>query len=147
ERVPLALDRHLLLLERRRMRRCRFLGIGDAVTGRWVARRERVGDLLVVRPVRVVDTERAERVDERLLRARQRDSVLRPARPGERGLDVVEVELDDLRVLRVLVRLVPELVLLAVRLDERDALGAAPGEPQITDRYVVDREEAARRAG
>ena len=40
----------------------------------------------------------------------------------------------------------PERVLLAVRLDERDLLVGAPGEPEIPQRLVVDGEEAARRA-
>ena len=47
----------------------------------------------------------------------------------------------------MLVGLVPEPVLLAVRLDERDPLGVAAGEAQVPERHVVDGEEAARRAG
>src|SRR6185437_1134047 len=80
------------------------------------------------------------------LRARERDAVLRPARTGERGLDVAEVELDNLRVPRVLAGLVPEEVLVAVRLDERDALLGAAGEAQVVDRRLVDGEEATRGA-
>jgi hypothetical protein len=38
---------------------------------------------------------------------------------------------------------VPEHVLLAVRLDERDPLVGPPGEPQVLERRVVDGEEAA----
>src|SRR3954462_14243807 len=82
--------------------------IKNGAAGRRSARRERVGDLLVVRPVQEVDAEGAERLEERLLRACERDAVLRPARACERRLDVVEIELHHLRVLRVLVRLVPE---------------------------------------
>ena len=59
-----------------------------------VGGRERVGDRFVT--VGVVDAERAERVDERPLRARKRHAVLRPARSRDRRLDVAEVELDDL---------------------------------------------------
>jgi len=44
----------------------------------------------------------------------------------------------------VLGRLVPEEVLLAVRLDERDPLLAAPRETEVVERRRVDREEAAR---
>ena len=47
----------------------------------------------------------------------------------------------------MVVRGVPEQVLLAIRLDERDPLGAAPGESEVLDRDLVDGEEAARRAG
>jgi hypothetical protein len=57
------------------------------------------------------------------LRVRERHTILRTARARERRLDVGEIELDDLRVGRVLVGLVPEHVLLAVRLDERHAIG------------------------
>ena len=46
----------------------------------------------------------------------------------------------------MVVGLVPEHVLLAVRLDERDALLGAAGEAQVRERHVVDGEEAARRA-
>ena len=46
----------------------------------------------------------------------------------------------------MVVRVVPEQVLLAVGLDERDPLLAARGEPQVAERLVVDREEAAGRA-
>ena len=46
----------------------------------------------------------------------------------------------------MLVGLVPEQILLAVRLDEGDPLGAAACEPQVFDCDLVDREEAARRA-
>ena len=46
----------------------------------------------------------------------------------------------------MLVGLVPEHVLLAVRLDERDVLLGAVGQAQVRERHVVDREEPARRA-
>ncbi len=110
-----------------------------------VARREGLGDGLVV-PVAVVDAEARERVDERPLRVSERHAILRPARPCERRLDGGEVEVDHLRVGRRRIRVVPERILLAVRLYERDVLGRPAGEPQIAQRLVVDGEEAARRA-
>ena len=113
--------------------------------GEGIAGRERLGDRLVV-AVAVVDAERRERVEERLLRLAQRYAVLRTPRPCERRLDGRQVELHDLRVRRRLVRLVPQRVLLAVRLDERDALGRAAGEAQVAERLGVDGEEPARRA-
>ena len=94
---------------------------GRRLLGGRVAGRERLRQRAVV----VDDAERVERLVERLLRAAERHAVLRPARAGERRLDRAEVELDDLRVLGRDARLVPEQVLLAVRLDERDPLGAA----------------------
>ena len=77
---------------------------------------------------------------------RERDAVLRATRAGERRLDGREVELDHLGVGRLLARVVPEHVLLAVRLDEREPVLAAAGEAQIAQRQVVDGEEAAGRA-
>src|SRR5438128_11955315 len=105
------------------------LSVGDGLRvgsgllfGRRVACGERVGDGLVGAAVRVVDAERVERLEERVLRAREGDTVLGAPRAGERRLDGGEIELDDLRVRRMLFRQVPEHVLLAVGLDERDAL-------------------------
>ena len=112
----------------------------EGITGR-----ERLVDGLVVR-VPVIDAEGRERFDERLLRGGERDAVLRSAWAGERRLHRGEVELDDLRVRRRLVGVVPERVLLAVRLDEGDPLVRAPGQPQVAKRLRVDREEAARGA-
>jgi hypothetical protein len=102
-------------------------------------------DRLVLR-VPVVDAERRQRVQEGVLRLAQGHAILRPARAGERRLHGREVELDDLRVRRRLVRVVPEPVLLAVRLNERDALLRPAGEAQVADRLRVDREEPARGA-
>ena len=76
----------------------------------------------------------------------ERDAVLRAPRAGERGLDGREVELEHLRVRRLFARVVPEHVLLAVGLDERDPLGAPAGQPQVVERQLVDGEEAARGA-
>ena len=77
---------------------------------------------------------------------RERDAVLRAARAGERGLDGREVELHHLGVGRLLARIVPEHVLLAIRLDEREPLLAAACQAQVAQGEIVDREEAARRA-
>ena len=110
-----------------------------------VARGERLGDCCVVL-VSVVDAEALERGQERALRVRQRDTVLRSPRAGETGLDVAEIELHDLRVGRLVVGVVPEEILLAVSLDERDPLRRASCEPQVLERDLVDGEEAAGRA-
>ena len=128
----------------------RRLGLVDAVVrrvllGGRVACGERLGHLLVVR-VAVRDPERLERSEERVLRVGERDAVLRPPRSRDRRDDLAQVELDDLRVRRLVRGVVPEQVLLAVRLDERDLLLASTGQPQVAERHVVDREEAARRA-
>src|SRR5207247_1793746 len=93
--------------------------------------------------VPVVDSEARERLEKGSLRVSQRDAVLRPPWPGERRLDAREVELDDLRVGRSIVRLVPECILLAVGLDERDPFLRASREAQVAERLVVDGEEAA----
>ena len=112
--------------------------------GEWIARREGAGDGLVVR-VPVVDAEARERVEERLLRFAQRHAILRTPRPGEGRLDGREVEVDHLGVRRRLVRVVPERVLLAVRLDERDSLLRTTGELEIPQRLGIHGEEPARR--
>ena len=101
------------------------VSVPGSIVRRRVARRERLRDRLVVGGA-VVDAERRELVEERVLRLAQRHAVLRPPRPGERRLDGGEIELDHLRVRRRLVRVVPEAVLLAVRLDEGDALVGRP---------------------
>ena len=131
ELVVVAVDRHAVVAFVRRCEHGRIVGQRLAcrlLLGRRVGGRERVDERPFVGAVLVLDAERAERLEERLLRRRERHSVLRAARPGERRLDVAEIELDDLRVGRVVRRVVPEQVLLAVRLDERDALRAPPGQ-------------------
>ena len=109
-----------------------------------VAGREGLGDGLVVR-VSVVDAEARQGVEERLLRVAEWHAVLRAPRSRERGLDRREIELDHLRVRRRLVRIVPERILLAVRLHERDLTLRPPGEAQVAQCLVVHGEEAARR--
>ncbi len=110
-----------------------------------VARGEGLGERLVVSRVVVVDPEALERGEERVLGVRQRHPVLRPARSRQRGLDIGEVELQNLRVGRLLVRVVEEALLLAVRLDQRDPLRRAPGHAKVVQRGLVHGEEAARR--
>ncbi|CAB4872705.1 unannotated protein [freshwater metagenome] len=110
-----------------------------------VTRREGLGGLLVLH-VHVLDVA-LELVAEALLGDAQRHAILRPARARDRRLDGAEVEGDGVgegRLLAVLV--VPEALLLRVRLDERDCLGRAAGELEVADRLRIDREDRARRA-
>ena len=107
-----------------------------------IARRERLGDGLVVR-VPVVDPEGLERGDERVLRLPQRYAILGPTRARKTRLDRRQVELDHLRVRRMVLGVVPEHVFLAVGLDERDPRRRPAGQSQVLDRLLVDREEAA----
>src|SRR5207248_1853936 len=140
----------LLAVERRpdrlRSRSCRD-GDGRALVhrlasrglfGRRVAGWERLGERAVV--VRL-DAECPERLEKRLLRVRQRNAVLRPSWARERRLDVGEVELDHLRIRRMLARLVPQQVLPTVRLDERDAIGGTARQAEVLERQLVDGEE------
>ena len=143
--VHLGLDRVLAYRDGHAAVRLDLRAFPDLDGRRRIARRERLRDRLVP-CVAVVDAEGLERVDERALRLSQRDAVLGPAGPRERGLDRAEVELDHLGVVRLVLGLVPERVLLAVRLDEGEPLLVAAGQPQVLERLVVDREEAARRA-
>ena len=129
--------------------RDRLLGLGPAVVRRMlldrgIACREGVGDLLVM-GASVVDAERVERSEKGILRVGERHPVLRPPRPGQRRLHVAEVELEHLRVGRLVLGVVEEPLLLAVSLDERDPLGRPPGHPQVVERRLVHGEEAARR--
>ena len=67
--------------------------------------------------------------------------------PAMLGTTVRQVELDlvaERRLVGVLV--VPQTLLLRVRLDQRDQLGRAPGELQVAERLGVDREDRAGRA-
>ena len=77
----------------------------------------------------------------------QRDAVLRALRAGEAGLDGREVELERVRVRRLVgALLVEEALLLRVRLDELDELLRTAGELEVAERLLVDREDPARRA-
>ena len=108
-----------------------------------VAGRERVRHRLVLGAVAIRDAEGRERLQEGRLRLGQRHAVLRPPRAREARLDVAEVELDDLRVLRRRVRVVEEALHAAVGLDELDLLRAPPREAQVPQRLLVHGEEAA----
>ncbi len=113
-----------------------------------IARRERLVGRLVgtavleLRLTRVIAQHGAER---RLCR-RERHPVLRALRTGDRGLDGGQVELEGLGVARLAARVVPEALLLRVRLDEGHLLFGAAGEAQVGQGLVVDREDGARRA-
>ena len=151
ERLPAQRD-----LDRRPLRQHETWGCGDGGvrglglvprsggSGR-VACGKRLRDRLVVR-VPVVGAEALEGIKERLLPLAQGNPVLGTARARDRRLDRREIELDDLRVRRGLVGLVPERVLLAVRLDESDPLRGPSRQSQVAERLGVDREEAAGRA-
>ncbi len=82
---------------------------------------------------------------ERLLRVAQGHPVLRSFRSRERRLDGRQVELELLREVGLVSAsgLVPQPLLLGVRLDERDLLRGTPGEAQVRQRLVVDGEDRA----
>ena len=71
----------------------------------------------------------------------ERHAVLRASGPGHGRLDRRKVEGQDLVELGPVARLAPQPLLLRVALDEVDALGRAPGEAQVRERLVIDREE------
>jgi hypothetical protein len=124
--------------------------IAAAVFRRRVAGREAQRGRLVPALVELVDVPVYEFVElgaEVLRRVRERDAVLRALRAGERRLHVTEVELERVRVdglLRVLV--VEEALLLAVGLDELQALLGPARELEVAERLDVDREDRARGA-
>ncbi len=64
--------------------------------GRRIARGERVDLCPIVCPVAVGDAEGGEGIDERVLRTAEGYAILRAPWTGEAGLDVSEIELDDL---------------------------------------------------
>ena len=119
---------------------CRLVP-GRDVRGR-VAGRKRRRDRLVVR-VLEPDPEAGQRGLEGGACLGQGHAILRPAGAGETRLHVAEVELDDLRVRRLVVWVVEEALRPGVRLDERDALGGPRGELEVAKRLGVDREEVA----
>src|SRR5690606_33695218 len=87
--------------------------------------------------------ERRQRVGKGLGHGRERDAVLRTARPRDARLDGAEVELEEIRVLGVArIRVVEEALLLGVGLDEGDVLRRAARDAQITQRLLVDWEDA-----
>ena len=86
------------------------------------------------------------RLAEALARLRQGHSVLRAPRAGQRRLDLGEVELDRVRVGRLLVGVVPQALRARVGLDELDLLGRPAGEGHVAQRLLVDREDRTGRA-
>ncbi|MDR6166088.1 hypothetical protein QE367_000292 [Microbacterium paludicola] len=115
----------------------------DTGSGARVGRREGALDLDgLVGCGRVVE----DVLRELLLRLRQEDAVLRTLRAGDRGDDRREVELHVLAVARLVRGVVPERLLLRVRLDERDGLLVAAGQTQVVERDVVDGEHRSGRA-
>ena len=75
------------------------------------------------------------------LRLAQQHAVLRSLGPGEGRHDRAQVELDVLRVHRLVGRVVPEALLLGIRLHEGNLLVATPGEPKVVEGGIVDRED------
>ena len=72
------------------------------------------------------------------------DTVLGPARASKARLDVAEIEREHLVKLGIGVGVGPEeALLLGVGLGEGDDLGGTPGELQVPNRFVVDREHSA----
>ena len=84
-----------------------------------------------------------QRVAERLLGVGQRDSVLRALRPGDGGNHGGQVEAELLGVPYGALRVVPEALLLGVRLDQGDLLARAAGELEVVQGVLVDREDRA----
>ena len=110
----------------------------DGTVGGRVAGRERLGVGLVVAAVLHVLT---QGLAEGLCRRPKRHPVLRPLGPRERGLHVIQVELERVRERGFLRVLVVEHALLAhVGLDQ--VTGAA-GELQVADGLAVHREDPA----
>ena len=72
--------------------------------------------------------------------------VLRALRPGDRRDDGGQVEIEFLGEHDVAGRVVPEVLLLGIGLDQRDVFLGAAGQPQVGQRLVVDREDRAGRA-
>jgi hypothetical protein len=121
--------------------------------GRRIGGRERVGARLVrvrlalLRVLGVIGQQVLEREPERRLGLRQRDTVLRALRAGERRHDLREVELERVGERRLLgVGVVPQALLLRVLLDQLEPLLRPPRELEVAQRLLVDREDRAGRA-
>ena len=83
---------------------------------------------------------------ERRLGVGERDAVLRALGAGEAGDHGRQVELEALGEARLGVGVVPEALLLRVRLDQRALLGRAAGELEVVEGLLVDREDRDGRA-
>ena len=77
---------------------------------------------------------------ERDLGVRQQDPVLRALRSGDGRHHVAEVELEVLGEDGLALGVVPHALRLGVGLDQRELLLGAPGQPQVVDGDLVDRE-------
>ncbi len=88
------------------------------------------------------------RLEEGVLRVRQRDPVLGALRPGDARLDLAEVELEQVaeKVGSSESGVVEQPLLAGVGVDQLDRLGRAPGELEVAQRLGVDREDRAGRA-
>ena len=85
--------------------------------------------------------------EEALVHIVERDLVLRPLGPGERGNDAAHVEPERVGEHRLgRIRIDPQPLFARIGLDQRDLVLLAAGEPQVVERLVVDPEEAAGRA-
>ena len=97
--------------------------------------------------VRAAPRHSVERLAKRHRDVAERDAILWPPRSREIRFDRREIELERLAEDRVRGGVRAEQRLrLRVGLDERDLLRVAPGEPQVVERVIVDREDRDRRA-
>ena len=88
-----------------------------------------------------------ERAEEFAAKVRQLDAVLRTLRASDAGLHRVQIELDDLRVIHLAsLRNAPEILRLVVVLIHQAMRFAAAGGAQVVGAFLVDGEEAHRRA-
>ncbi len=116
-------------------------GVALAPGCRRVAGRERLGRRLVLGARNRRRERRHDGLGEHGLGAVQRHAVLRPRRAGQAGTHGRQVELQRLGERRGRRGIEPQALLLGVRLDQRDLLGRAPGEAQVAEGLVVDRED------
>ena len=76
----------------------------------------------------------------------QSDAILRPPWPGDAGHDSLKIKLHVLAVARLNRGVVPEALLLGVRLDQGNLLCTASGEAQVVQCDLVNREHGRRGA-
>jgi len=81
---------------------------------------------------------------ETLAEIRERDTILRPSRSGERRDDLVKVDLDHFVVERIVSARSPESLGLRIRLHQRDVRVVATGDAEVVEGDPVDREEGGR---